>query len=114
MSADDPEFLDHGGKTYDAAVLHHQVEVLGEPLDDAVALREAGAPLEPQLEPRLVEGPHAVRDPVVLFDERRTDARLVGDELQERRELGIVVDEAHVLRASSMHSSMSEAIAFVP
>src|SRR5690606_13806667 len=58
------------------------------------------------LETRLVDGPQAVRDPVVLLDERGSDARLVGDELQERCELGVVVDEAHVVRASAMHSSV--------
>jgi hypothetical protein len=42
------------------------------------------------------------------------DARLACDEPQQLHEVGIVVDEGHVGRASVTHSSMSASIAFVP
>ncbi len=72
------------GETSDRTVLHHEVEILGEALDDAVALRETHAALEPKIAPGLVQRPHAVRDPVVLLDERGCDARLLRHEREGR------------------------------
>src|SRR5436190_14184818 len=83
-----------GGETSDRTMLHHEVEILGEALDDGVALRETGAALEPDLKPGLVQRPHAVGDSVVLLDERRSDPRRLRHEVEQLRKVAIVVDEA--------------------
>lgn len=57
------------------AVLNHQVEILGESANEAESFGKAGAAFEPLLESGFVEGPKAVGNPIVLFDERGGDPR---------------------------------------
>jgi len=97
------------------AVLDHQVEVLGEPLDETEAFGQRCAALEPELEADLMQRPQSVRHPVVLLDERRGDPRVARDDADELLELQVLVDKAHPLApASARHRSTSASVAFVP
>lgn len=97
--------------SFDATRFEFEVEVFGEALDEAEAFRERRAALEPDLEATILERPQHVRHPVVLLDERQRDAALVGDDAQQRVEVGVVVNELHGALASRA-SRTTAAVAF--
>lgn len=99
----------------DRSMQDHEVEILGEALDEFEAFGQRGAAFEPDLEAGLVQSPETVRDPVVLLDERCSDPCLARDDVDEVRELGIFVDERHLgAPAAATHRSTSAWVAFVP
>ncbi len=65
----------------------------GEAFDQAEALREGGAALEPDVEPLVEERPEGVRDPVVLLDEADGEPVLVGDDPEQVVEVATLVDK---------------------
>src|SRR5690606_1056510 len=102
-----------GRQRRDPPRLDLEVEVLGEPLDQAESLGERCPALEPHLEAGGVQRPEAVRDPVVLLHEPAGEATVGGNDLQEIVELGILVDEAHAEAVLSADST-SACVALVP
>ena len=91
--------------------VHLQIEVFGEPLDEAEPLRQRRASLEPDFKALLVERPERVRHPVVLLDEPRSEAALPRSNAEEILELGVVVDERQTAARSAR--SMRASTAFV-
>jgi hypothetical protein len=74
---------------------HEHVDVLGEPLDDPVALGEARAALEDEVVGEIRDqDAEDLADPVVLLDRGGTDVAVLGDHVQGWSEL-IGVAEAH-------------------
>ena len=47
--------------------LYFEIEVFGEPLDEAKAFGEGSAALEPDLQPRIVKSPKGMGQPLVLL-----------------------------------------------
>lgn len=112
------ELLEEGDKrmhTADShrAVVFEDVEVFRKPFDEAEALRERRATLEPDIELRCAERSQRVCDPVVFLDEARGEFAILRDDLKQVIEFGGIVYEGHVVPSMSADSTRA-CVALVP
>lgn len=80
--------------------MDQDVDILGEAVDEAMALGEGGAALELKTKAELLQSPKCVHDPIVLLDEPGIDRKIPGRHGDQVGEVERVVEEHQVGRGS--------------